>query len=205
MEGISSMRILKILSLSALLLVGTASLVLACDGKAKAEGASASASCAEHANAEAASAAQCKGAANASAVKTADVTGCRSAAVKTAGAAGCTAAETASASGCAKSATAGAVQVETVRMPSGALAVFYNGANEQAVEFLQASAEKGCHGFACHLAQSMAADEKCTVEMAETEHGVMILVTAEDPAVVDAYEAQYAAVMSGDTDEEQGE
>lgn len=98
-----------------------------------------------------------------------------------------------------------AVKLETVRMPSGALAVFYHGKNAETVAYLQKSAEGGCQGFACDLAKSLAADENCKVEMAQTKSGVMMLVTAEQTDVVDGYEAQYAAVIASTSGEEQGE
>ena len=97
-----------------------------------------------------------------------------------------------------------AVKLETVRMPSGAMAVFYHGKNAETVAYLQASAKGGCQAFACDLAKNLAADENCTVEMAKTDTGVMMLVTAEKAEVVDQYEAQYAAVIAS-VDEQQGE
>jgi hypothetical protein len=100
--------------------------------------------------------------------------GCSSSAVKTADAGSCNSA-------------AKAITVQTVRMPSGAMAVMYTGATAEAVEFLHASAKKGCTGFACDVAKSMASDEHCNVEMAATDEGVMFLVTADDAQVLDQY------------------
>ena len=97
-----------------------------------------------------------------------------------------------------------AVKLETVRMPSGAMAVFYHGKNAETVAYLQASAKGVCQAFACDLAKNLAADENCTGEMATTDTGVMMLVTAEKAEVVDQYEAQYAAVIAS-VDEQQGE
>jgi hypothetical protein len=54
------------------------------------------------------------------------------------------------------------------------------------------------------MAKGMAADENVATEIAATEHGVMILVTSTEPATVDKYEEQYAAVVAS-MDEEQGE
>ena len=126
--------------------------------------------------------------------------------MKTAGA-GCAsgaAAQTAGAS-CDSKATAQTVQIETVRMPSGAMAVFYNGTNAETVAFLQSKAEAGCAGFVCDMAKGMAADENVATEIAATEHGVMILVTAKSEAgSVDKYEEQYAAVVAS-MGQEQGE
>jgi hypothetical protein len=146
-------------------------------------------------------------AAETAAAKTASAEGCsktQSAAVKTAGA-GCassTAVKTAGA-GCSSNATAQTVRLETVRMPSGAMAVFYHGTNPEAVAYLQSKADAGCGGFVCDMAKSMAADQHVSTEMAKTETGVMILVTSSDKQVVDGYEAQYAALSS--TDAQQGE
>ena len=187
---------------------------------------------AETASATAAKAGGCDSAASTAAVKTASAGGCDSknaATAKTASAGGCDkSAATASTTkvagaGCSSSATAAvktamggcdsensqakmakALKVETVRMPSGAMAVFYHGKNAETVAFLQKSAEKGCQGFACDLAKSLAADENCKVEMAMTETGVMMLVTSEKADVVDQYEAQYAAVIAS-VSSEQGE
>ena len=135
---------------------------------------------------------------------TASAAGCASAATaQTASAAGCASASTASAEGCAKGASAKTVKLETVRMPSGSLAVFYHGQNAETVAFLQSSASEGCSGFVCDMAKSMAADENVTTEIAATETGVMILVTSDSAEVVDGYEAQYAAVSV--SQDEQGE
>jgi hypothetical protein len=184
---------------------------------------------AKAAAAKTAKAGGCEGSAKAAAAKTAKAGGCegsaKAAAAKTAKAGGCdssakaaTATKVAGA-GCATSATktasmgdcestqakmAKAVKLETVRMPSGAMAVFYHGKNAEAVAYLQKSAESGCQGFACDLAKNLAADENCTVEMAKTESGVMMLVTSEKADVVDQYEARYAAVMES-TENTQGE
>jgi hypothetical protein len=127
--------------------------------------------------------------------------------VKTAGA-GCSSAATAqtAGAGCSSDAKVSAqtVQIETVRMPSGAMAVFYNGTNAETVAFLQSKANEGCSGFVCDMAKGMAADENVATEIAATEHGVMILVTSTEPATVDKYEEQYAAVVAS-MDDEQGE
>jgi len=124
----------------------------------------------------------------------------------TASAAGCASAakaETASAAGCSKGASAQTVKLETVRMPSGSLAVFYHGQNAETVAFLQSSASEGCSGFVCDMAKSMAADHNVTTEIATTETGVMILVTSDNSEAVDGYEAQYASVSA--SMDEQGE
>ncbi len=178
------MRILKTIALSTIFVLATASLALACDGK-NAKNASAS----EHAG--------CSAKAEVSAAAATTASSCASkAAVKTAGAS-CKAGDAEAAS------WTQAIQVETVRMPSGALAVFYTGSCEKSTAMLQASAEEGISAFACPLAQGMAADESLTTEMAKTEHGVMILVTAKDEAALDKYEAQFAVATS--TGDEAGE
>lgn len=187
------MRILKIVALSATLVVATAGLALAggdCGSKAKAETASA------HVCTGACEATCAASAATASAVKTAG-TGCATSEVKTAGA-GCatSATKTADASSCAGKEADMAVELETVRMPSGAMAVFYHGKNAATVSYLQASAKGGCQGFACDLAKNISKDEHCSVEMAQTKTGVMMLVSADDSKVLDNYEAQYAAAMA---------
>ena len=186
--------------------VKTASVKADCASSASAvKTASAKADCASSASAVKTASAKADCASSASAVKTASAKAdCASSAsaVKTASAkADCassaSAVKTASAEECASKANvANAIKVETVRMPSGAMAVFYHGTNAEAVSYLQASAEKGCSGFACNLAKGMAADENCKVEMAKTESGVMMLVTSEKAEILDGYAAQYAAVTA---------
>jgi hypothetical protein len=185
------MRTMKIIALSAILVFTTASLAMACDGK-KAESASAKAACAAHADAEVAVATAAAEDAPACAGKAAN------AAVKTASA------KCSSMGGDADMAMmANAISVETVRMPSGSMAVFYNGSCAMSTGALQASAAKELSEFSCPLAQNMAADENVTIEMAKTEHGVMILVTAKDEATLDKYEAQYS--MATSTEDESSE
>ena len=203
------MRNLKLLVLSATFVVASAGMAVAGDCTKNAETAAAKAECSKTATAETAAVktadAKADCASSASAVKTASAKAdCASSAsaVKTASAkADCassaSAVKTASAEECASKANvANAIKVETVRMPSGAMAVFYHGTNAEAVSYLQASAEKGCSGFACNLAKGMAADENCKVEMAKTESGVMMLVTSEKAEILDGYAAQYAAVVA---------
>jgi hypothetical protein len=218
----TDMRKFKLLALTATFVVATAGLALAgdCDKSASAAKAKAKSECSSTATAQTASAKAEGSCASTASAKTAKAEGscastasaqtakaeggCSStaAAAKTASAeGGCSstaAVKTASAEGeCASKANvAGAIKVKTERMPSGALAVHYIGKTPEAVAFLQASAEKGCSGFACELAKGMAADENCKVEMAKTERGVTMVVTSEQPEVLDGYAAQYAAVMA---------
>jgi hypothetical protein len=193
----------KVLALAATLVLATAGLAIAgdCGSKASAETASAS-GCTSAATAETAAAktASAEGCASSATAKTASAEGCTSAATAQTAGAGCTgaAAQTAGA-GCASDAnvTARTVQLETVRMPSGSMAVFYNGTNAETVAFLQSKANEGCSGFVCDMAKGMAADENVTTEIAATETGVMILVTPKaDVASVDKYEEQYAVVVA---------
>ena len=211
----------KVLALAATFVVATAGLAIAggdCGSKASAETAAAKTAsaeaCASTAAAQTASAEGCasKASAETAAAKTASAGSCGSsastAAVKTAGAEGCSSAATAqtAGAGCSSDAKVSAqtVQIETVRMPSGAMAVFYNGTNAETVAFLQSKANEGCSGFVCDMAKGMAADENVATEIAATEHGVMILVTSTEAATVDKYEEQYAAVVAS-MDDEQGE
>jgi hypothetical protein len=89
-------------------------------------------------------------------------------------------------------------------MPSGSMAVFYNGTDAETIAYLQSKADAGCAGFVCDMAKGMAADETATTEIAATEHGVMILVTSTEAGSVDKYEEQYAAVVAS-MSQEQGE
>ena len=203
----------KVLALAATLIMATAGLAIACDktaSTASAETASAE-GCASKASAETASAEACasKASAETASVKTAGAACGSAATAQTASAEGCASAATAQTAGAGCSSEAGAsaktVQLETVRMPSGAMAVFYNGTDAETVAFLQSKANEGCSGFVCDMAKGMAADENVTTEIAATDTGVMILVTPKsDVASVDKYEEQYAAVVAS-MDEAEGE
>jgi hypothetical protein len=184
----------KVIALAATLIMATTGLAIACDKTAST------------ASAETASAEGCASAATA---QTASAAGCASAATAQTAGAGCASSATAqtAGAGCASGANVSAqtVQLETVRMPSGAMAVFYNGTDAETVAFLQSKANEGCSGFVCDMAKGMAADENVTTEIAATDTGVMILVTPKsDVASVDKYEEQYAVVVAsmGETEGE---
>ena len=102
--------------------------------------------------------------------------------------------------GCAYSSTKTAalqgLEIETTRMPSGAMLVFYSSDNAETVKTLHASAATGSEGFDCRLCQKIAGDAECTIELALVENGIVALVMAEDAATVDAYEKQYAALTA---------
>jgi hypothetical protein len=134
-------------------------------------------------------------------------TGCTAAkgATATTAGVGCTASKGAHAAtagmGCSKMASCvhGAsadMRVEAVRLPSGALAVFYTGTTPATVASLQARAEKGAAEFGCDLACAMAKNTSCHVEVANVHDGVMMLVTADKPAVLDEYQAKYEVAMA---------
>lgn len=104
--------------------------------------------------------------------------------------------------GCAYSAQKAALiqslDIETTRLPSGAMIVVYASDDPETVKVLQASAVKGAESFDCRICQHMARDGNCTVEIASIQGGVVALITAEDPAIVDRYEKQFAAVSTSD-------
>jgi hypothetical protein len=93
--------------------------------------------------------------------------------------------------GCSTSMGDHAVAIETVRMPSGALAIFYNGKNAATVAKLQAGAKENGAKFGCGLAAGVAANENCSVEVANTERGILMLVTSPKAEVLDQVAAQY--------------
>jgi hypothetical protein len=138
-------------------------------------------------------------------------TGC-TASAKTASAdaklagAGCSAHADAKVAGaaCCAGASPAKVAMETVRMPSGALAVFYNGADAETISTLQAGvAAKGAN-FGCGLAGAMAGNENCTVEAANTAHGIMLLVSSEKSELIDEFQQNYAVAMTQHAHAEQG-
>lgn len=146
---------------------------------------------------------------------------------KVAGAGGCSASKTAAVdakvagAGCSKSAStamkvAGAgcasksagtasVAIETVRMPSGALAVFYNGRSEAAVASLHEKFEAKGASFGCDMASNMAENGDCSVEAAATEQGIMLLVTSEKAEVLDEYQSAYQVASAAHEEANDGE
>ena len=104
-----------------------------------------------------------------------------------------------------KSAPPSDMSIEAVRMPSGALAVFYTGETEVTVAKLQAQASNGAENFCCGLASSMAKNDNVNVEVVEIANGVMMLVTAETADVLDEYESQYEVAMAAISSEADGE
>jgi len=117
---------------------------------------------------------------------TASAAGCCAKGLSTASAAGCTDMKGAHAS----------IAIETVRMPSGALAIFYNGADAATVATLQTGAKDHGANFGCGLAAGVAANENCKVEVANTEHGIMMLVSSPKTEVIDAVAAQYQVAVA---------
>jgi hypothetical protein len=98
--------------------------------------------------------------------------------------------------GCSSSVSAAKVAMETVRMPSGALAVFYNGTDAETVAYLQTSANAKGAKFGCGLAGAMAGNENCTVEVANTKSGIMLLVSSEKSELIDEFQESYAVAMT---------
>ncbi len=99
-----------------------------------------------------------------------------------------------------KGATAGqaaleGIEVQTSRLPSGALLVFYRSDVPTTVAALHQSAIDGANGFDCRLCQKIAADKDSNVELGILENGVVALVTAADPVVVDRFEQEFAALI----------
>jgi hypothetical protein len=118
-----------------------------------------------------------------------------------AGGAGCKGGQSASASGksCHYGQTASlpeGLKVETFRMPSGALAVFYTSENVQVVKTLQEKAAGGADNFCCGICREMAQAKDCKVELVPFANGVMALVTAPEAGTIDKFEKQFAVLTS---------
>ena len=199
------MRNLKIFSVATLALVTVlafAQFAIACDGdKTAAATADAKAACSSKTDAAVA------GAKAACSSKTdAAVAGAKAACssktdAAVAGAAGCSAKTDAAVAGAGCSAKTGAASValETVRMPSGALAVFYNGADAATVEHLQTAAALKGASFGCNLAGDMASNENCNIEVANTETGIMLLVTSDQADLLDGFQKDYDVAVANMT------
>ena len=91
------------------------------------------------------------------------------------------------------------VDVETVRLPSGALVVMYKGKTPEAVSYLQtACAGKACD-FCCPVTRNVATNQQAHVEIAKTTQGAMIVVSAKDKKVVDQAQESYLTLASAGT------
>jgi len=200
------MRILKISAIAALALTtlfAMSSFAVACDKTAKTETASAETAAVKTAGAA------CSSSAETASVKTAGAAGCASGATASVAGAGCTKGADAATAGtkvagatCSSSKTASMpadLAVEAVRMPSGALAVFYTGTSEATVAGIHAKAAKGAAGFGCDLAGSMAGNESCNVEVVNIKNGVMMLVSSEKADILDQYQKQYEVATASPT------
>lgn len=105
-------------------------------------------------------------------------------------------AKTASASCSYSKAAMTKVSVETTRLPSGGMVVFYTSDDAETVKFLQTKAANGADDFSCGVCQKVAAAENCNVELTNFAGGVVAFITAEDSNIVDEYEAQFAALTA---------
>jgi hypothetical protein len=90
------------------------------------------------------------------------------------------------------------LKVETVRMPSGALAVLYSSDSAEAVKAMHEKAALGAESFDCGICRQMAVSSDCVVELVPFSGGVIAFVTSENPQSIDAYEKQYAALTGAE-------
>lgn len=88
------------------------------------------------------------------------------------------------------------LKVETFRMPSGALAVFYTSENAQVVKTLQDKASAGASSFCCGICREMAQAKDCKVELVPFSTGVLAVVTATEPGSIDKFEKAFAALTA---------
>jgi hypothetical protein len=104
---------------------------------------------------------------------------------------------------CAYSKTAAlpeGMKIETVRMPSGTLAVLYSSTDATTVTALQEKAALGASSFDCGICRQMAANENCAVELVAFSGGVIAFVTSESTESIDAYEKQFASLVGNDSE-----
>lgn len=124
---------------------------------------------------------------------------------KTASAASTT---TAAGVGCSTSTAKAAgydVAIETVKLPSGALAVMYNGQDANTVAMLHSAANGSASEFGCGLVQKMTQAENCEVEMASTESGLIFLCTSDDAELIASFQKNYEIAQASPVEDEQGE
>jgi len=88
------------------------------------------------------------------------------------------------------------LKVETFRMPSGSLAVFYTSENAQVVKTLQEKAAAGASSFCCGICREMAQAKDCKVELVSFSTGVLAVVTATEPGSIDKFEKAFAALTA---------
>jgi hypothetical protein len=91
------------------------------------------------------------------------------------------------------------VDVETVRLPSGALVVMYKGKTPEAVSYLQTACTGSACNFCCPVTRTVAANQQAHVEIAKIDQGAMIVVTAKDKKVVDQAQESYMTLASAAT------
>lgn len=91
------------------------------------------------------------------------------------------------------------LKVETFRLPSGALAVFYTSDKPEVVTALREKAAAGADNFCCGICREMAQAKDCKVELVPFTGGVLAFVTATEPTKLDAFEKQYAALTTAQT------
>ena len=91
------------------------------------------------------------------------------------------------------------LKVETFRLPSGGLAVFYTSDKPEVVKTMQERAAGGAENFCCGICREMAQVKDCKVELASFSGGVVALVTANEPKTLDAFEKQFAALTTAQT------
>jgi len=198
---------------------------IACDKSKAAQAETASTTTAQAKSCESKADAQTASAENCDPAACADKTSATTASTKTASSScsktAAASATTVAGSGCASKAsatqTAGAgcssktasaakydIAVETVKLPSGALAVMYNGNDADTVAMLHSAANGSAADFMCPNVQEMAKTENCTVEMATTEEGLIFLCTSEDAELIESFAKNYEVAQAAPA-EEQGE
>ena len=88
------------------------------------------------------------------------------------------------------------LKVETFRLPSGGLAVFYTSDKPEVIKTMQERAAGGPENFCCGICREMAQAKDCKVELASFSGGVVALVTASEPKTLDVFEKQFAALTT---------
>ena len=88
------------------------------------------------------------------------------------------------------------IDVETARLPSGALVVMYRGKNDNAVAYLQAASEGPAESFCCPLTRSLAENADCSVEITKITDGALVVVTSEKTEVVDECASKFMSLAA---------
>lgn len=95
-----------------------------------------------------------------------------------------------------KAKLAALVDIETTRLPSGALVVLYQGKTPDAVAYLQASTAGSIDEFCCPTTRMVASKGEAHVEIAKIDKGAVVIITAKTQELVDQVAESYLTLAS---------